>query len=156
MKQIATIFGIMILSVALTAPVFAYLAGGGGRGLGNCWQESGQFNDLTEDQRAALAKLEDQFYQDTTELRREIWSKSAELDRTMSVLEPDANKARVLQKEISELKAKMSEKKIGLELAANKIAPDGRCARRHGRGYIQHMRGCGRHDRGFGTGTCWD
>jgi zinc resistance-associated protein len=154
MKKLATISGIMILTFALTAPVFAYRGGRGGSGY--CWQDGGRGSALTEDQRTALNALEDKFYKETSDLRREIWGKSDALDMLMNTSEPDASKAKVIQKEISVLKAEMAEKKIDFELEANKIAPDGRYARGYGRGYGRPMKGCGRHDRGYGPGPCWE
>jgi Spy/CpxP family protein refolding chaperone len=155
MKKLVTISGIIILAMALTAPLYAYRGGRGGPG-GYCWQEGRRGGDLTADQRNALAELEEKFYKDTSELRRQIWSKSDELDTVMNASDPGAQKAKALQKEISALKAEMAEKKIDLELEANKIAPDDRYARGCGRGYGGPMRGHQRQHRGYGPGSCWD
>ena len=154
MKKLATISAIMILAIALTDPVFAYRGGRGGPGY--CWQEGPRGGALTADQRTALAELEEKFYKDTSELRRQIWTKSDELDVVMHASDPDKQKAKALQKEISALKAEMADKKIDLELEANRIAPGDRYARGCGRGYGGAMRGHQRQHRGYGPGSCWD
>lgn len=147
MKKLVTIIGILVLVGVLTAPVFAHRWGRGGNyggpGGGPCRSEGGEYGNLTESQRAELEKLEQSFFNDTAKLRDEIWNKSAELNTALNAADPDAKKVRTLQREISALKAKMSEHRVNFELAARKIAPNARSGRGYGRGYGRHMGGPG-------------
>jgi zinc resistance-associated protein len=170
MKKLLTTLGILVLVGFLTAPVFAQRWGGGknygGPGAGPCWYEGG---DLTDTQRAELDKLHQQFVDDTAKMREEIWNKSAELDTLLNSSNPDTKKAKALQKEISDLQAKMSDKRVDFELKARKIAPNARSGRGYGKGYGRgygHGYGGGRHHgyhggyghrgphHGYGYGPC--
>jgi zinc resistance-associated protein len=147
MKKLVTVFGILVLVGVLTAPVFAHRWGRGGNYGGPGWSESGEYGNLTESQRAGLEKLEQSFFNDTAKLRDEIWNKSAELNTALNAADPDAKKVRTLQREISGLKAKMSEQRVNFELEARKIAPNASSGRGYGRGYAGkgHGYGMGRH-----------
>ena len=135
MKKLVTIIGILVLVGVLTAPVFAHRWGRGGNYGGPGWSESGEYGNLTESQRAELEKLEQSFFNDTAKLRDEIWNKSAELNTALNAADPDAKKVRTLQREISALKAKMSEHRVNFELQTRKIAPNARYGRGYGRGH---------------------
>jgi zinc resistance-associated protein len=161
MKKITIASGILALLGVLAIPVFAHGPFGGGRGWsggpGNCWQDNRAGDDLTEAQRAELNKLDQQFYTETAELRREIWSKSDELNMALDVSDPDPGKVKALHGEISQLKAKMAEHKIDYELKARRIAPKTEFARGPGRGYGWHMKGYGSsRGGGYGPGSCWN
>ena len=168
MKKVLMTLGILFMVGILAAPVFAHRWGGdknyGGHGYGPCWVEGG---DLTESQQVELDKLNEKFVNDTAKLREDIWNKSAELDTLLESSNPDATKVRTLQKEISDLKAKMADKRVDFELQARKIAPNARFGRGEGRGYSQGYGrgyGMGRHHGpyghrgqhyGQGNGPCW-
>jgi len=62
--------------------------------------------------------------------------------------DPDREKVKALQKELSDLRAKIDEKRLNYELEARKIIPDDQRAGRYGRGYY------GRHMGGYGPGVC--
>lgn len=168
MKKVLTTLGILVLVGFLAAPVFAHRWGRGGNygGPGSCWSESGDYGNLTESQRAELEKLEQNFFNDTAKIRDEIRNKSAELNTMLNSPDPDAKKAQALQKEISNLKAKMSEQRVNFELEARKIAPNARFSRGQARGYGHrgHGYGMGYHhgqkgnygQRGGGYGPCWN
>ena len=148
MRKVLTTLGILVLVGFLTAPVFAHRYGGGknygGPGAGPCWFEG---EDLTDNQKAELDKLHQQFVDDTAKMREEIWNKSAEFETALNAADPDAKKVRTLQREISALKAKMSEQRINFELEARKIAPNARSGRGYGKGYAGggYGYGMGRH-----------
>ncbi len=149
MRKVLTTLGILVLVGFLTAPVFAHRYGGGknygGPGAGPCWFEG---EDLTDNQKAELDKLHQQFVDDTAKMREEIWNKSVELDTALNAADPDAKKVRTLQREISALKAKMSDKRVDFELQARKIAPNARSGRGYSKGYGRghgHGYGMGRH-----------
>ena len=145
MRKVLTILGVLVLVGFLTFPVFAHRSGGGktygGSGAGPC---GSAWVDLPDSQRAELDKLHQQFVDDTAKMREEIWNKSAELDKLLDSANPDPKTAKALQREISDLKAKMSEKRVDFMLQARKIAPNAT----FGRGYA---RGCGRdYHHGYG------
>ena len=160
MKKFATGLGIMVLVAVLSTPVFAYRGGFGkgvGHGHGPCWSYGGRIDKFTDDQRSELNKLENNFFDDTYKLRTDLWAKSDELDALLRGTEPDVKKVQALQKEVSQLRAQMAEKRTNFILDAKKIAPEVDFGRGHGRGG-----GFGRcenrfceHRSGFGSGVCW-
>jgi len=154
MKKVLTTLGILVLVGFLTAPVFAHRWGGdknyGGPGAGPCWFDSEDAANLSETQRGELEKLEEKYINDTTKLREQIWEKSAELNTMLNSPYPDAKKAQALQKEISNLKAKMGEQRLNFELEARKIAPNARFSRGYARGY--GSKGYGSRGHGYGMG----
>ncbi len=174
MKKLAVSLGILVLVGFMVAPVFAHRWGRGGGyyggpGPGACWLDSEAYLNLSETQRTELKKLEQKHSNDTIKLREQIWTKAAELDNLLNTSEPNPNKARVLQREISDLKAKMAENRVSFQLEARKIAPDARFGRGYGRGYARgysggHHHGHGHHREygqhgargGYGSGPCWN
>jgi len=170
MKKTLTIIGTILLVAAIAAPVLAY---GPGRGKGRhmmgywqggpgCGQYGRGYENLTEGQRSQLDRVHQKFYDETAQLRNEIWSKSAELNTLLNSANLDAEKAKALQNEISDLRAKMAQKRIDFELEVRKIAPEVRSGRGYGRGYRSDMRGYGpgmgygRHMGGYGPGARWN
>lgn len=171
MKKTLTIIGTILLIAAIAAPVLAYgpgwergqrMMGYSGGGPSYCGQYGRGYENLTEAQRGQLDRLHQKFYDETAQLRNEIWSRSAELNTLLNSSNPDAEKAKALQKEISGLKAKMAEKRINFELEERKISPEVRSGRGYSRGYSSHMRGYGPstgyggHMGGYGPGACWN
>jgi len=152
MRKIVTIVGATLLVAAIAIPVLAHGPGWGkGRhmmghwegGPDYCWQHGRGHENLTEEQRSQLDKLSQEFYDESAQVRNEIRSKSAELNTLLTSPNPDAEKAKALQKEISDLKAKLAQKRIDFRIEARKIAPELRFGRGYGRGYSSHMRGYG-------------
>jgi Spy/CpxP family protein refolding chaperone len=123
-----------------------------GRGCGNPG-----YANLTEEQEKSLSALNRKFFDETASMRSEIWQKSDELEDMVGSATPDAEKATALQKEISDLKAKMAEKRLSYDLEARKIAPEAqerRYGKGYGRGYGRSMMGGG--PRMGGQGPCWN
>ena len=162
MRKLLITLGILFMVGILAAPVFAHRWGMGGYGAyggsgsGPCWLGGG---NLTDSQQVEMDKLQESFVNDTAKLRQDIWNKSSELDTLLDAETPDANKVKTLQKEISNLQAKMADKRVELELQARKIAPNARVGRGYGMGY-----GMGHHygpygyrgpQYGQGYGPCW-
>jgi zinc resistance-associated protein len=140
MKKLATALGISILIITLSFPVFArgrgwgmggHMGGFWGGGPGSCGQYDRGYGYQNPEQRTRQNQPDEEFYNDTASLRNKIRSKSAELEAILSSPDPDRGKAQALQKEISELQAKMDEKRLNYELEARKSAPEGS----YGRGY---------------------
>ncbi len=161
MKKLTTTLGLMVLVGVLAVPVFAWHRGGwggGSGGPGHWGQRGGSYGNLTTEQRSQLDNLEQTFYEDTRSLRREIWTKSDELDVLLNASDPDLKKVKALQKEISDLRAKMEGHRTDFELGTRKIVPDEDLARGYGRGggrrMGRHMKGYGPRG-GYGPGSCW-
>jgi len=94
---------------------------------------------------------------ETAQLRDEIRAKSAELNALLSSPNPDAEKAKALQKEISDLRARLAQSRINFVLEERKVTPYLRFSRgyngHHMRGY-GHGMGHGWHMGGYGPGGC--
>ena len=157
MKKLTSIVGITFLSALLIVPVAVWAHGwgwGNGNMMGYRGTGPGYYNQygsgdstLNSKQQKDLADLDQKFYNETRTLRSELWSKSAELNALLYGTNPDAAKVAKLQKEISELRAKLDEKAINHEIEARKIAPDTRFG--SGYGYGPMMGGYGM---GYGMG----
>ena len=166
MKKLGTILGITALIAVLAVPVFTWAHGWGrghhmmgdwGTGPGYSGQYDRGYGNLTEEQASKLDQLDKKFYTETADLRDKIWSKSTELDNLLSSADPDLEKARAIQKEINDLRAKLDEKRLNYELEARKVNPNSQ----FDRGYGHHMwgrgsgMGYGWHMGGRGPGACW-
>jgi len=170
MTRIIRILGIALLVGALAVPVFVWADGWGrghhmmgpwGSGPEDSWQYERGYRNLTEGQRTQLEQLDRKFYDETADPRNEIWTKSAELNTLLNSSNPDSEKVRALQKELSDLRAKLDEKRLNYALEARKIRPEPRFGRGYGRGnYGHHMGGFGRgmgygwHRGGYSPGSC--
>jgi zinc resistance-associated protein len=162
MRRVTKMLVVALLIGALAVPVVAWSNGWGrGRhmmgygqgGPGYCGQDRRGYENLTEGQRSQLDKLHQKFYDDTAQLRDEIRAKSAELDTLLNSSNPDAERAKALQKEISDLRARIAQNRINLELEERKVAPELRSDRDyhgdhmggygHGMGHGDHMGGHG-------------
>lgn len=160
MKKLVTIIGILLLAAVIAYPVFAHGPGwgrwdhmwGSGGGPGSYWHHDRGFRGLTEEQQAKLDGLDQKFFNETGNLRGEIWSKRAELDGLLNSQNPDENKIRVLQKEISTLQAQMAEKRLNYRLEARKTAPEGYYGGNAGRYSERSWSSRG----GRGGGGCWN
>jgi len=160
MRRIVTILAILVLVGALAVPVMAWHSGwGGGHHMMGSWGSSPEYGrnygNLRSEQRSKLDALDRKFYDETSDLRNQIWSKSRELDSVLGSSNPDLEKAKSLQKEIRELSAKMDEKALNYELEARKIIPEGQFGGAYGGWYGHHMGPYGR-GMGYGRGYCWN
>jgi zinc resistance-associated protein len=127
MKKLVITLTILGFVGALAVPILAYRGGKLAEwfgGPGYYWQGYGPHSNLTDNQRAELGKIEQKFYNDTAKLRDEIWAKSAELNTTLNTGTTEAAKVRALQKEISDLRAKLDQQRIDFELETRKVAPN--------------------------------
>ena len=174
MKRIGTVLGIVLLVSALAIPVLAWGPGygrdghmmgnqGSGYGRGGHMMGTrgpgpgyrGSESQITTEQRNQLETLGRKFYDETKDLRDQVWTKSRDLDVAMNETNPDLEKARSLQKEISELRAQLAEKSLNHELEARKILPDQQFGSGYGRGPQSRMGSYGR-GMGYGARGCWN
>ena len=170
MKKALTIIGIMVLVAAIAIPVMAQGPGQGrgrmmqGYGPGdpaNCPRHGAWDDKLTDEQRTQLDKLHQKFFDETAAVRSQMVSKQSELNILMNTSNPDLEKAKALQKEISDLKGKMGQERIKLFAEERKINPDARFGMGWGRGGMKGGGGMGMGQgrgmgRGFGGGPCWN
>jgi zinc resistance-associated protein len=162
MKRFAIILGSILLVAAIAYPVLAHgpgwgrghhMWGTGRAGGGPCWYGDRGYGNVTPEQRTQLDQVYQKFTNETAPLRNSIWSKLGELRTLLNTSKADPEKVMALQKEISDLKAKLAQKRVELELEARKIAPEAGYAGRYGRGYGHHM---GYGHMGYGAGRCWN
>ena len=161
MKSLITILGILVLVGAVALPVMAWHSGWGRghhmMGYRDYGPEyGGYYGNITSEQRNKLDKLDRKFYDDTSDFRNQIWTRSEQLDSVLNSATPDLEKAKALQREISELRAKMDEMRLSYELEARKIVPEDRLGRAYD-GLYGHHRGAYGHRMGYGPGYyCWN
>ena len=159
MKRVLITLGIVTLVSIMAAPAFARHGGRGhwGAGSGPCWDRDQGKETLTDEQVSQLEELQESFYADTADIRHELWAKTDQLDILLNRSNPDADKAKSLQKEISDLRGQMAQKRLQRNMEARKIAPEasiGRSGQWHGCG--RHMKkGPGGHRKGGDHGPCW-
>ena len=82
------------------------------------------YGNLNQEQWNQLEQLNRQFYEETIGLRNDLRAKTYELNTLLNTRDSDPNKARALEKEIGELRAKLDEKELNYEIEARKIAPE--------------------------------
>ena len=160
MKKLVTIIGVLLLAAVVAYPVFAHGPGwgrgghmwGNGGGPGSSWHDGRGFRGLTEGQQTKLDEPDQKFFNETGDLRGKIWNKRAELDSLLNSQNPDGEKMKALQKEISTLQAQMSEKRLNYRLEARKTAPEGYSGRNAGRYSERSWSSRG----GRGGGGCWN
>ena len=172
MKRALTIIGIVVLVAAITIPVMAQGPGTGrGRMMqgygpgepGDCPRYGARDDKLTDEQRTQLDKLHQKFFDETAAMRSQMAAKHSELMILMNTSNPDLEKAKALQKEITDLRGKMGQERIKLFAEERKINPDARFGMGWGRGGMKGGgpsgggMGCGRGmGRGPGGGPCWN
>jgi Spy/CpxP family protein refolding chaperone len=161
MKKLFVVLGSVLLVSALAVPLMAHgpgftrglhMMGPWGSDSGYCGQYEGGYGNVTEEQRSRLQELDRKFYNETEPLRNEMMALSDELNTLLNSADPDSEKAKMLQKRLSELRAKMDEKRLAYTLESRTIIPELRSRHRYGWG--RH------HTRGYGSGmydpgSCW-
>lgn len=166
MKRLGIVIGSVALIAAIAYPVFAWgpvrgMIGNRGGGQAYCWQYDKGYGDLSPEQQSKLDQLNQEFSNKTATLRNNIWAKSDELNTVLNAPNPDTEKAKALQREISETRTQLAEYQLALEIEERKIAPNAAgYGSRYGKGYGRNMRSYGRHMQGYGSGqgprTCWN
>jgi len=85
---------------------------------------SGAFANLSEEDIKKLEEERKAFFEDTKNLRREVYQKRLELASEMARQNPDVAGAATIQKEISETKAQLAQKRLDHIFRIRKINPD--------------------------------
>ena len=189
MKKIAALIGVLVLMAFVASPAFSrgqgWCGGGGyqdyrGGGQDYCWKGDGRgaardyrgagrgdcrradyaTGDLTSDERDKLILLNRAFDREVDELRGMIRSKSSELNAVLDSPSPDVDKARALQTEINDLRAKKSDARLAYQIEARKQGLDDRYVGGNGRGKGRgngYGQGRGKGNGpgyGYGNGSC--
>ena len=121
---------------------------------------SGDPPKLTAEQKEKLQALRQKFFQDTTDLRRDLYKKRLEMKLLWIDPSADPEKIKAKESEILDVQRKIKEKAFDLKLAARQILPPGEYP---GRGMLglsgeRHMgmRGpWGEGREGYTAGRCW-
>jgi Spy/CpxP family protein refolding chaperone len=125
MKKLLIVLGGLVLVASLAVPLLAHgpgwstghhMGGYWGSDPGSCWGYDRSYGDLSREQRSKLEELDKRFFEETNNLRNEIWTKSAELNTLFNSTDPDPEKLRSLQKELSELSAKMDDSRLSSDV----------------------------------------
>ena len=152
MKKIISISAMVLLIAVIAAPALAHGPGwGSGKGHhmmdnygmspGNDRQYGPDPGSLTDEQRGKLEQLDREFYSELVNLRNQLWAKLGELDLLITKTDPDLEKAKAIQREISDIRTKIDEKHLKYALEVRKILPDDLYGRGNGLGYGHHMGG---------------
>jgi Spy/CpxP family protein refolding chaperone len=147
MHHIVTLLVIVGL-VGIGGTAMANRGWGGGPGFGPGYGRGGDGNcggyaDLTDEQRTQLNQARKAFFDDTKDLRDQLREKAENLHDVLDADPVDAAAAADLQKEISNLRAQLDQKRLAHRIEMQKQFPELKDAPRF-RGY-----GHGRHS-GFG------
>lgn len=132
MKKTLTFAAVILLAGAVALPAFAFGQMGkagnrmnrSGDGQDSGTLQGNRHSNLTTEQREALEELRNEFHDETLSLRNDLRTKRTELTNIMSEQVPDEEEAKSVQKEISELKAEMAQRRIELKLKVLEINPD--------------------------------
>jgi len=122
--------------VGFSAPSFAGWGRGGG---GDCPAAGGGYgpgrgSDLTDEVLGAVHKERNVFFEQTRDLRDNLYQKGLELRAEMAKQNPDAKKAAELQKEVSGLQGELDQKVLDQRLKMQKENP-----KLYGRGFGRGM-----------------
>ncbi len=165
-KNAVTTIGIILAFVLVSGWAFAHGPRGSkghrdpGCGYGY------PYSDLSSEQRERLQAQEQKFYQDTAELRRELYQKRLELQGLWADPKADPEKIKAKQGEVSELQRRIQDKALEHQLAVRELLPEegigsGSWCPDYGMGYghhygMRHMWGPGPGPKSsYGGGRCW-
>ena len=124
-----------VLTMVMAAGAWAHMGRGYGHG-GQMHQGKGRhhggyghhgweaYNDLSQEDIQKLEEERNAFFEETKDLRREVYQKRLELASEMAKKSPDAAKAAAIQKAISDTKAQLAQKRLDHLFRVRKINPD--------------------------------
>jgi Spy/CpxP family protein refolding chaperone len=152
MKHIA-IKILVVLTVFTVMGFGVYAFAGGGMGYGRHhggWHHGGygcpgyedMMGDLSDEDIQKMNKQRETFFKSTEDLRQKIYQKKLAMESEFAKKNPDAKNAANLQKEISDLRAQMDQKRIEHMIEMKKINPS------LGTGFMKH----GMMGHGYGKG----
>ncbi len=135
MKKHVTIAGIIFLTGLFVLPMMAFGRGdktgshsGYMKGM-TVPKAQTQAPALTAEQISKIADLQKKFRDDNADILKQLMTKRFDLNTILDSDNPDAAKAKAVQKDISDLNAQLAQKRIDLYIEILKINPD---AKYHG------------------------
>lgn len=144
MKKYVVITGMILLAGLLAFPMMASAQGAGaGKRAGIMGMESAKgqrgimgekTSNLTTEQQEQIEKLHKKFRDDNADTIKQLMTKRFDLNTILDSDKPDADNARAIQKEISDLNAKLAQKRIDLYIETRKINPNTKFGMGAGRG----------------------
>lgn len=109
-----------LLLICFSAPVSA----GRGAATGQPGWRPCYAGNLSDEDQKALDKERQAFFNETKDLRQDMVQKRLELQSELAKKIPDAQKAATLQKDISQFKEELDQKRLDFILKMKKINPD--------------------------------
>ena len=106
-------------------------------------------NKLTKEQIQKIHEQRKAFFNETEDLRQQLYEKETDLKSVLAKKEPDVEKAKAIQKEISDLKSQLEQKKIDHYIKIKKINPY--LGRKAWKSRYRNKEGFGSHF----CGGCW-
>jgi Spy/CpxP family protein refolding chaperone len=145
MKKFIIITGVLVLAGLISLPMLASAQGGrtwkqGNTTMGMEKGKGQQANrgdntaNLTTEQNEQIEKIQKKFREDNADTLKQLMTKRFDLNTVLDSDKPDADKAKSIQKEISDLDAKLAQKRIDLYIELHKISPDAKLGRGAGKG----------------------
>jgi Spy/CpxP family protein refolding chaperone len=158
MKNLSKVI-IVVAIIGIVGYAATSLAGGGRGWGGNCrgqgsgWAQRGYAGpeyqgNLSDEEIAKLNEERQAFFEETSELRENLYQKKLALRAELAKKDPDVKEAVSLQKQISELEGELDQKRVEQRIKMKKENPE----MFSGRGYGYGGRGKGYGGRGMGQG----
>ena len=108
--------------------------GDGGYGNHMGYGDYGRDRQFSGEQLEKIDRAREEYFKASDETRQEVYRKRLEFSSELARENPDADKLRKLQKELSGLEAELDQKRLEHKLKISKIAPDSRRGYGHGSG----------------------
>lgn len=105
------------------------------KGKGRWGVRSENIGNLSTEQWKQIEKLQKNFRDDNAESIKQLMTKRFDLNTILDSDKPDADKAKAMQKQISDLNSNLAQKEIDLYLELRKINPDAK----YGRGSVRDL-----------------
>ncbi|MGD8521432.1 MAG: periplasmic heavy metal sensor [Desulfobacterales bacterium] len=174
MKNLSKVIIVVAIIGIVGYAATSFAGGGRGWGGGYCggpgsgWAQRGYAGpeyqgNLSDEEIAKLNEERQAFFEETSELRANLYQKKLALRAELAKKDPDVKKAVDLQKEISELKGQLDLKRVEQHIKMKKENPEYFSGRGYGYGGQGMGRGMDRgfYGRGMGPGyggrggACW-
>jgi zinc resistance-associated protein len=167
MKKATLIISLTLVLALIAGTVFAWGPGRGrhmwnqGNGGQYCqgFNSGSSFSDLSKEQKDQLTALEQQYVDDTYEMRSAQFATRQQIRLLMQTSSPDRAKLNSLYDEIDAIQKQLREKRVDFILEAKKIAPDFEFGRGSGFGKGRSNAGNGQggcRGGGYGPGNCFN